>query len=78
MEKPPEERLAPISGEMPVVAPTDVMKGQPAGKAGTNVVHDEPPGLKSDPPTPPDPDAYSSVIPRTPSCIAVLQNWLYD
>lgn len=64
LEKPPEEKSAAVS-ETPVVAPTDVMKGQPEGKVGKKV--EQLPDCE--PETPPSPEAKRIDVPRAPSCM---------
>lgn len=71
-EKPPEEKVAAVSGAMPVVAPTEVMKGQPEGKVGTKVVQ----RADCEPETPPSPEAKRMEVPRAPSCMYALHSWL--
>lgn len=62
LENPPEEKVAAVS-VVPVVAPTEVMKGQPEGKVGTKVLQ----LADCEPETPPSPDAKRMDVPRAPS-----------
>ena len=64
-ENPPDEKLAAVS-VVPVVAPTEVMKGQPEGNVGRNdLLH----VVVCDPATPPSPDEKRIETPRAPSCM---------
>jgi hypothetical protein len=72
LENPPEEKAAAVSGERPVVAPTDVTKGQGEGNVGTNAVQTV--GWK--PPTPPPPEDMKMVVPRAPNCMKELHTEL--
>ena len=62
LEKPPEEKDAAVS-VMPVVAPTEVRKGQPEGNVGMNVTQ----LWLCVPATPPSPEAKRMDVPRAPS-----------
>jgi hypothetical protein len=66
LEKPPAERLAPVSGEAPEVAPTRVTKGQ-VGKVGRKgLLVQLSPGVAA---TPPSPLANRIETPRAASCM---------
>ncbi len=58
---------------VPVVAPTEVMKGQPEGKVGRKDLLQV---VVCEPATPPSPDANRMEVPRAPSCAYALQSWL--
>ena len=72
-EKPPAERSAAVSGT-PWDAPTEVTKGQPEGKVGTNDLQVL---LSREPETPPSPEEKSTDTPRAPSWAYVLYRLLW-
>ena len=71
MEKPPDENCNALSGK-PIVAPTEVTKGQPEGKVGTKSLHFSFSSVAQA--TPPSPELTRTETPRAPSCMNALQS----
>src|ERR1700761_671556 len=71
-ENPPPVKLRATSGPIPHVDPTEVTKGQSAGKIGVKVLLAHCAGSSSPPRTPESPAAKMTEIPRDPRAIYPL------